>query len=527
MLTTMSTNLAPRDARQEPSHPRPLIAAALSAIIPGLGQFYAGYRRRAWVYLAITAVFVIPAVTLFVLVFYITGIGLAVDLSRPFFDNPSLLLVLLVLNALLLAFRAISIVDAFLLARSEPGPLGTRTGAAGVAVAAAMAVVLFVTAVPHGWAGQRNLLLYDLLTHDFVTDPDQSTTTTAPPTTTVPGGTTSPTTTAPTTTTTTMPDIFAGTDRVNVLLLGSDAGVGRRGDRTDTMIIVSVDPVTGATGMFSIPRNMIKLPIPPDHPAYARFEDGAFGDPSLLAWSVYEYGRANPDLFEGLNTGGDATKVILGNLVGLQVHYFALVDLVGFVDIIDALGGVDITVTRRIYDPAYPHEDGVTTVELELLPGTYHMTGHEALAFARTRADSSDFDRMGRQRCVLEALARQADPVALLRNFPMLVPAIRASVITDIPIRNIPDFIELLAKVDTSEIVSMRFMPNAPEFEGTPTSYISHRIQGYNVPNVDLIRSRVEIATTHPPAEAIAMLNLQPLDEVCGIVDPPEEDPGP
>jgi LCP family protein required for cell wall assembly len=495
-----------------------VIAATLSAVVPGLGQWYAGYRRRAFVYLAVTAGLVIPAAVLFVLVFYVTGIGLAVDLSRPFFRNPGLLLVLLVANGVLLVFRAVAVVDAFLLARREPGMLGVGTASAAVVVAVAMAFILFLTAVPHGWTGQRNLALYDLLTHDFETDPDQSTTTTSTttPPTTIPGETTTTTAAPATTTTTTLPDVFAGTDRVNVLLLGSDAGVGRRGERTDTMIVVSVDPVTGHTAMFGIPRNIIRLPIPEGHPAHGEWADGLFGDPDTLAWAVYSYGREHPELFQGKNTGGDAAKTILGHLLGLRIHYFALVDLQGFVTMIDAIGGVEITVTRHIYDPVYPHEDG-STVVVEFLPGTYRMSGHDALAFARTRRQTDDYDRMGRQRCVLEALARQADPVTLLRAFPSLVPSIIASVLTDIPMANIPDFIDLLGKVDTTEIVSLRIMPGAPEFEGTGLSYIAYTVQGYGVPNVDLIRERVAMATTLPPLEAIEALDLQPLDEVCGV----------
>jgi anionic cell wall polymer biosynthesis LytR-Cps2A-Psr (LCP) family protein len=145
------------------------------------------------------------------------------------------------------------------------------------------------------------------------------------------------------------------------------------------------------------------------------------------------------------------------------------------------------------------------------------MDGHNALAFARTRHDADDFDRMGRQRCVLEALAREADPISLLRELPSLVPAIEGSVITDIPVANFPDFLQLLSKVDTTQIVSMRFMPNAPEFAGTATSYVAYQVQGYNVPNAELIRRRVEIATTLPPLEAIEALGLEPLDLVCGV----------
>jgi hypothetical protein len=128
---------------------------------------------------------------------------------------------------------------------------------------------------------------------------------------------------------------------------------------------------------------------------------------------------------------------------------------------------------------------------------------------------------MGRQRCVLEALAREADPVSLLRGLPDLVPAIEASVTTDIPIALIPDFLDLLGKVDTTSIVSIRIMPNAPEFAGTPTSYIAYRIQGYGVPNVDLIRERVALATTLPPEEAATELNVSNLGTICGIVPAP------
>ncbi|MBI5157892.1 MAG: LCP family protein [Acidimicrobiia bacterium] len=506
------------------SWPSPVAAAALSAVVPGLGQIAAGHRRRGWWFVAATALFVVPAVVLLLMVFYVTGLDLAIDIARPFFRNPDLLLVLLAANGVSLAFRAMTVVDAYLLA-AEPGPQHPTRTALSVT---GLVLVVAATALPHVWVGERNLLVHDLLTHDFVTDPGQAATTTLAPTTTVPsttlpGGSTTSTTAPPTTTTTapttttTEPAPFADGGRVNVLLLGSDAGIGRTGVRTDTMIIVSVDPATGWTAMVSIPRNLIKLPIPVDHPAYALWPDGAWGDPGNLAWAVYAYGLAHPELFTGANTGGDATKVILGNLVGLEIDYFALVDLQGFTNVIDALGGVDITVTQRVAAPGYVHP-GEPPRNIEFLPGTYHMDGHEALAFARIRTGSNDYTRMGRQRCVLEALAREADPVSLLRDLPDLVPAIEASVTTDIPIALIPDFLDLLAKVDTTSIVSIRIMPNAPEFAGTPTSYIAYRISGYGVPNVDLIRERVALATTLPPEDAAVQLNVAGLGSVCGVV---------
>jgi anionic cell wall polymer biosynthesis LytR-Cps2A-Psr (LCP) family protein len=200
-----------------------------------------------------------------------------------------------------------------------------------------------------------------------------------------------------------------------------------------------------------------------------------------------------------------------------------MVDLQGFADVVDALGGVDVTVATRLYDPAYTHPGEESRV-IDFPPGTYHMDGRDALAYARSRTLSDDFNRMGRQRCVLEALARQSDPVELLRGLPSLVPAIQASVITDIPIAQIPDFLDLLSVADLQNIVSIRVMPNAPEFAGTGTSYVAYRISGYNVPNVPLIHERVDIATTLPPAEAIVALNLQAgLTETCGVTSTAED----
>jgi len=503
---------------------RPVLMAALSAVVPGWGQWQMGERRRGLAFVAITLAIGIPVVVLTAMVFYVEGLDLAVDLARPFFEHPSLLLVLLAVNGLLMVFRAIAVVDAFLLPRGGVS-IRQRVGRARPLAIAGVALILVAVVLPHGWVARRNLALYDLFTYDFTADPAQVTTTV--PDTTVPATTTSTTTvdetstttsstttTSTTTTTTTIPDPFDGFSRVNVLLMGGDSGVGRHGIRTDTMIVVSIDPQTGATAMFSVPRNNVQLPIPDDIPAYETF--GCHCYPGL-ANEIYQYGLANPDLFPGgANTGGNASKAIIGSLLGLDIHYFALVDLQGFVDVIDALGGVTITVTERVYDATYPHEDGTEEV-IDIQPGVYDMDGHLALAYARSRRASDDYDRMGRQRCVIEAVAEQADPIGMLRRLPDLVPAIQGSVVTDIPVSDIPDFLDLMDRADLETIPSVRFMWRAPEFEGTPTSYVAGWTSDrYPIPNVELIRRTVATAIALSPEEAIEFLNLQPIEEICG-----------
>lgn len=506
-----------RIVRQGRRPPNPLIAAALSAVVPGIGQIYAGERRRGAIYLGLTAIVVIPGFVLFLLVFYWKGMELAITVSRPFFQNPNLFNALTIGNALLLVFRAVSTVDAYLIvaARSSPGP--------GPAMMAGLGLLLLLSILPHGFFGRRALLAYDAATHDFVTDPGQGSDLTdqdvltideSPSSSTTRPGTSSSSSSSTTTTTTTEPPVWEGLERLNVLLLGGDAGPGRTGIRTDTIIVASVDPATGHTAMFSVSRGQVQWPIPEGHPAHDVWDCNCF--PSL-ANEIYQYGLVHPELFPGgPNSGANAIKTIIGHGMSLEIQYFALVDLNGFVDIIDALGGVEITLTERLYDAEYPHEDGTVEV-IDLAPGTHLMDGHTALAYARTRRQSDDYNRMGRQRCVLEAMAAQADAVTLIREFPELLPAIKSSVRTDIPFEELPDLLELLPLIQGEEIISIRFIPDAPEFAGTPTSYIADwTTDRYPIPDFSLIRSTVETVTSLSPEEAIAALNLQRIEDACG-----------
>ena len=484
--------------------PNAFLAALLSGIVPGLGHLYLGRRRRGWVLLGIMVAASVPAVWWLATAHFGDGIKQAA-LSL----TPSQWIGLVIADAALLGFRAFAAADAFFLAR----PVMHRSGAY---FAAAGGVLLFflVTAYPHLYVGERLLSAHSLITNDYNQDPRQVaiedvTTTTASGT----DGTTTALASS-TTTTTTPADVFPEEGRVNILLLGGDSGVDRRGIRTDTMIVVSIDPATGWTALFGIPRNLFGLPFPPGHPAIGAWENcpSCFG---MIANELYGWGLTRPDLFAGPNTGAGAMKDVIGYLLGIDIHYYALVDLQGFVNVIDALGGVDIYVPERIYDTEYPNLDGTYSV-IDLQPGSYHMDGTMALYFARSRQGSTDFNRMNRQRCVLEALATQADTWSLVDELPTIVPALEQSLVTDIPMGELAPFVDLLSKVDTEEIVSIRFMPYAPEFDGTPTSYIAEwSIDRFPIPDRDFIAETVATAISLPPLEAIAELNLMPLDDIC------------
>jgi len=300
-----------------------------------------------------------------------------------------------------------------------------------------------------------------------------STTTAA--TTTTRATTTTPTTTATSTTTTTEPPrIWDGLDRLNVLLLGSDAGVGRIGTRTDTIILLSFEPDGGDTVMLSVPRNLTEAPLPQGMGVWSC---NCFPDIITHLWANGEW---YPDAFPGPQAPSvNALKAAVGLVFDLEVHYYAKVDLAGFVAMVDALGGVTIDVPQRIVDPSYPHEQGGTeSVVIEA--GTQHLDGHLALAYSRIRRNSGDFARMHRQRCVIGAMLDQADLDTLLSAGGDLAAAVAEHVETDIPVTALPDFVELLSRLDLERFGSLRI---------TSHKYGASGHAGYQLYDLDTIRA--------------------------------------
>ncbi len=243
------------------------------------------------------------------------------------------------------------------------------------------------------------------------------------------------------TTSTTSPP-FPGADRVNVLLLGGDAGKGRWSLRTDSMILVSIDPETGDTAMISVPRNLTQLPFPPGTPLAEQFPRG-FTD---LANAVYPYVHSRPALAGGgADAGAQAIKLGIAQLLGVPIQYYVLVDMGGFISVVDALGGIDVTITKRVPAPGNPSE-AKHTVPKWFEKGTQHLDGTLALSYARSRHADSDYQRMGRQRCVLAGIAAAATPKALATGLGALVDAFGDSVRTDIPRERLPEFVQLIER---------------------------------------------------------------------------------
>ncbi|SDN75390.1 transcriptional attenuator, LytR family [Klenkia soli] len=253
---------------------------------------------------------------------------------------------------------------------------------------------------------------------------------------------------------------FGDQERVNVLLLGGDGGDGREGVRTDTVIVASIETATGATTLFSLPRNLENLPFPAGTELADLFPDGFdTGEESeSLLNAVYRNGPAlYPDALGAPsdNPGADWLKLGVGEALGLPIDYYVLVNLDGFSQLVDALGG--ITVNVNYYVPV-GGEPNVSLPDSYIAPGPdQEMDGATALAFARGRIGLSDYLRMDRQRCVLDSIVAAADPVTLLTRYQQLAATTSDIVSTDIPQSVLDDFVDLAFLVKDAGIRSVVF----------------------------------------------------------------------
>jgi LCP family protein required for cell wall assembly len=225
---------------------------------------------------------------------------------------------------------------------------------------------------------------------------------------------------------------WTSTDRLNVLLLGVDSrGDSSSSENTDTMIVLSLDPVNKTAAMLSIPRDVYI-----DRP-------GVFTDKINAA---YAFG------------GYDLTRKVVEDLLGIRLNAYALVDFDAFTKIIDAVGGVVIDVKRPVRDESYPTPDyGVE--RLDITAGPQLMDGASALRFARSRHDANDYSRAQRQQLVLSALRIRLSEGDFIRGLPGLVDRVGSAVQTNFDPANILPLAQFGTGIDGNAIRSEVLYP--------------------------------------------------------------------
>ena len=248
--------------------------------------------------------------------------------------------------------------------------------------------------------------------------------------------------------------------RYNVLLLGGDAGPDRLGLRPDSISVVSIDAASGASTIIGIPRNLENnIPLVPDSPLLETFPDGYnCGNECLISY-LYTYGEEHPDLYpdavaNGSDPGVEAMRDAVEAVTGLTMQYYVLIDMQGFSDLIDALGGVTIDVQTKVL-LGKNGQDPIGVIP----SGTQNMDGATALWYARSRYNVTDYDRMLRQREVQEAVLTQFDPANVLTKFQAVAEAGAQVVKTDIPQSMLPRFVELGQKAKAQPITTVELIP--------------------------------------------------------------------
>jgi LCP family protein required for cell wall assembly len=272
----------------------------------------------------------------------------------------------------------------------------------------------------------------------------------------------------------TVDDPWGGRERVSLLLLGGDGSVQREGVRTDSMIVASMEVDTGRTTLFSLPRNLMNVPFPEDSPLAEIYPLGYRGGGDQSNWMLNAVYPLVPTMHPNAlgksdNEGADALKEAVEGALGLPVDYYMLVNLAGFRTIVDAMGGVTVNINEPIPIGGQPG--------LGIPPETYidpgpdrRLDGFEALWFSRGRYGSDDYDRMERQRCMVDALIDEARPFNLLRRYQALAAAGKKIVRTDVPRDLLPAFLDLTMKVKDSPVESVvfvsseKFSPADPDF---------------------------------------------------------------
>jgi len=471
-------------------------AALLSSVVPGAGQWWLGRRWRG-VLMAVPALAVVAG-----LVFLARrgAVGLAELLVQP-----SWLWALIAVNAAFLLLRLGAVADAWWLERTAGQ--GWKRSLVSLAPALAVAAALtFPQVVAHRYALDA-LDLVDALTlepgevrpladriAEFLAQGlspadlgpvlTSTTSTTPPPTTT--NADTSTSSSSSTTTTLTPEDLVAseiGADRITVLLAGGDFGPGRQDLRTDVMIVAILDLQTRKAALIGVSRDLVQFPLPEawaqadlmrgvqayhEQQAYQKMVDAALAageePPARPPWAycncyadrinylhVHTANWVNT-FPEAPDPGMEALRQTLEVTLGIPIDHYVLVDFAGFVDVVDAIGGVTVHSTESMHIAFSPAKPGEDPIEINITPGDYHLDGRTALAYVRNRTDSSDGRRMLRQRCLLRDLASELDAGTLLTRFSPIARAIATSTTSTVPLDLLPELIRVLAGLDSGDI---------------------------------------------------------------------------
>lgn len=224
-------------------------------------------------------------------------------------------------------------------------------------------------------------------------------------------------------------DAIAGGDgRFTILILGSDARRNLVGERTDAIMVATIDPTTGRVAMASLPRDTVNVPIGPGR---------TFASPNRINGLLQAFELDGAERAEALRK----MRKAIAYAFDIEIDGYALVGFRGLERLVDRIGGVTVTLDAPLVDPTMH----LSKRGLRLKAGPNALAGNEALAFSRTRHSDSDYQRVARQQQLIAAIGRKvvengADALPALAEYAL------TQVETDLPLSALPVLAELGAR---------------------------------------------------------------------------------
>jgi len=471
---------APRRGRHATSYgqnfPRVVGWTLLGSLIPGVGLLAAGRRTSGTIALTLASLMASAAVTYAVIGDPANAVALLVT-------APDRFLILGAALGLLLVLWAAMVVGTHSALRRYAHLSSAQRIVCSLLVTSLIALI----AIPTAKAGSYALITRDTLTGIFTNTESGTAAGTRP-------------------NRANKADPWAGLPRVNVLLIGSDAGADRIGIRPDTLILASIETKSGDTVLFSLPRNLQNVPFPPgtrqavDNPRGFRCAD-ANGVPQCLLNAMWTFGEENwkryyADEPTAYDAGLRATSEAVEQVTGLHVDQYAMLNLRGFMQFVDALGGVTVNVYHRLpIGGSSEHRVAREWIE----PGmNQHLDGYHALWYARSRWSTDDYDRMRRQRCVIGAVIKEADPAKMALAFPEIAAAAKSNITTGIPLADLGAWVQLTQKVQKAHVRSLPFTSSVVNTENPDFPAIKHLVAEALNPPAEVTPSPAPSASTKP-----------------------------
>ena len=293
----------------------------------------------------------------------------------------------------------------------------------------------------------------------------------------------------------------------------------------DSIQLVSIDEDTGRAVTFGFSRDTENINFRPGSTMQRLMPEGwNCGDECLLN-GLYTWGQDHAASFPAgtRDPGVVATREAVEGLSGLDVHYYVMVDLKGFRKMVDAVGGLDLTVKHRT-----PIGGGTSPVVGWIEPGRQHLDGYHALWYARSRQGSTNYERMARQRCVVTAMVDQLDPQTMLLRFQKIAEATTGVFRTDIPQEALVSLASLAAKTKQQKISCVNFVPpllNPWDYDPDVVEHLDRAIAASEKASAEAVAKADEAASGDAPTAAAPTATKSGTPKKQAVMERPGSDP--